>query len=68
MLARARGWCARRLRNDSTSTMNANSALFVSFGAINIFLCVLQQYWGVKIVSAALKMAKGDKADRDREA
>jgi hypothetical protein len=48
--------------------MNANSALFVSFGAINIFLCVLQQYWGVKIVSAALKMAKGDKADRDKEA
>lgn len=57
-----------RLRNDSASKMNANSALFIAFGAINVFLCVLQQYWGVKIVTAALKMAKGDKGGRDKEA
>jgi hypothetical protein len=41
--------------------------LFASFGAINIFLCVLQQYWGYKVVSAAMKMAKGEKAGREKE-
>lgn len=45
----------------------ANSGLFICFGAINIFLCVLQQYWGSKIISVIMKMAKGDQSGREKE-
>ncbi|KAG8467428.1 hypothetical protein KFE25_000744 [Diacronema lutheri] len=45
----------------------AHFGLFISFGAMNVFLCVLQQYWGYKIINAAMKMAKGDKVGREKE-
>ncbi|KAJ1621229.1 hypothetical protein T492DRAFT_1072010 [Pavlovales sp. CCMP2436] len=47
--------------------MMENQALFISFGFINVFLCGIQQFWGFKIVTAAIKMAKGDKSGRDKE-
>jgi hypothetical protein len=48
--------------------MMENQALFIGFGVINVFLCGMQQFWGFKIVNAAIKMAKGDKSGRDKEA
>eukprot|EP00307_Rebecca_sp_RCC1486_P007252 CAMPEP_0119407448 /NCGR_PEP_ID=MMETSP1335-20130426/1327_1 /TAXON_ID=259385 /ORGANISM="Chrysoculter rhomboideus, Strain RCC1486" /LENGTH=213 /DNA_ID=CAMNT_0007431553 /DNA_START=116 /DNA_END=757 /DNA_ORIENTATION=+ len=52
---------------DNDKTISANVGLFAMFGAINIFLVGIQQYWGYKVIKAAMKMAKGDKAGREKE-
>lgn len=58
---------SHRLYAAKDKTLTAHFSLFCVFGAINIFLCGIQQYWGYKVINAAMKMVKGDKRGREKE-